>query len=234
MLRQLNVHQAHPTYVRARVRKGAPMPHAISPFIPERQFYQLRDECDPMVSRTEEDFQQAIQRFCAMYGWQGAIRGVQYRMSDASIILEQVITLGGLFGATGRSVDRELVFDIGLLQAYRDRTGVPATAIIQQIPVQMGQSQVVYAQQQPQVVYVQQQPQVVYAQQQPQVVYAQQQPQVVYADQNGVPLANQSQQPPTSMVIQGADAIPFGHNTASPATINTHASAPPIVYAKPV
>lgn len=79
-------------YVVARVRKGAPMPSAIEPYVPKEVFMALRNECEN--ARTRDEFHNIIERYNQQYGWGGAVRGQQTDHSDMELIFLNIITLG--------------------------------------------------------------------------------------------------------------------------------------------
>jgi hypothetical protein len=112
-------------FVYARVRKGAPMPHALTSFMTEDDFMAFRNDCER--ANTTAEFQTVVSRFNAGYG-QPAVRGAEQRHSGFSLFLESVFTLGGFLGATSTGCDRTLVFDTYVL--VRGRTSAAGSVPI--------------------------------------------------------------------------------------------------------
>ena len=138
--------------VTARVRKGAPMPAALTRYINEPLFEQFKDEC--IRARSNAEFQNVIQRFSLQNNWQGAVTGIEQNHSDMELIMESLYTLGGLLGAGSTHCDRLLLFN---LNALNNRQYQVAPVYQQQIPIYQTQP-LVYQQQQQQPMYTQQQP----------------------------------------------------------------------------
>lgn len=113
-------------FIYARVRKGAPMPQALTAFMTEATFMAFRDECEH--AHTTADFYAAISRFNAGYP-EPAVRGHEERNSPFALIWESIWTLGGFLGATKTSCDRTLVFDTYILVRGRTSTGATSGSI---------------------------------------------------------------------------------------------------------
>lgn len=174
----------------ARLRKGAPMPHAITPYISEDIYERLRSDCN--IANTKEDFMNVINRYNDTHRWAGAIHGQQEVNTVPGLLFWNIVTLGGLLGLSKSLRDRYLIINLPALisasrNAYAGGGGsVPAANVAVAVYAQPAggtaaapgyaqapTAQVGYPQAAP-VLYAQEQPQA-YPQATP--VYAQGQPQ---------------------------------------------------------
>ena len=130
MIQNTNSPNMNEQFVYARVRKGAPMPHALTSFMTEESFMAFRNECES--AHTTSDFHAVVARFNAGYS-EPAVRGHEELNSGAALLWESIWTLGGFLGATKTGCDRTLIFDTYVL--VRGRTAVAPVAPGGSVPI---------------------------------------------------------------------------------------------------
>ena len=78
--------------VSAALRRGAPMPQALRPYINEQIFDKLKADC--RGARTRADFDAVVARYNAEQNWRGSLQGFIAEYNANELMWKQIFTLG--------------------------------------------------------------------------------------------------------------------------------------------